>query len=112
MANFIIHEPVPFTSSSLINNFNSSTSAVSPVIDVLNRVASTDTLQSSAVKSTTTKNQEQSKSASQLTSDFLDRKREKFFGQLSSIRVHLELKCLWDEFHELGTEMIVTKAGR
>ncbi|CAG2112592.1 unnamed protein product [Medioppia subpectinata] len=24
----------------------------------------------------------------------------------------LEMKCLWDEFNELGTEMIVTKAGR
>ncbi|XP_013791850.2 T-box transcription factor TBX10-like [Limulus polyphemus] len=24
----------------------------------------------------------------------------------------LEIKSLWDEFHELGTEMIVTKAGR
>jgi hypothetical protein len=25
---------------------------------------------------------------------------------------HLEMKPLWDEFNELGTEMIVTKAGR
>lgn len=24
----------------------------------------------------------------------------------------LEMKHLWDEFHSLGTEMIVTKAGR
>ena len=26
--------------------------------------------------------------------------------------MQLEMKPLWDEFHELGTEMIVTKAGR
>ena len=25
---------------------------------------------------------------------------------------HLEMKSLWDEFNQLGTEMIVTKAGR
>ena len=28
------------------------------------------------------------------------------------VQVHLEMKALWEEFHELGTEMIVTKAGR
>ena len=33
-------------------------------------------------------------------------------SQLSQIRVDLELKQLWDEFHQFGTEMIVTKAGR
>ena len=27
-------------------------------------------------------------------------------------QVHLEMKALWEEFNELGTEMIVTKAGR
>ncbi len=27
-------------------------------------------------------------------------------------KAQLEMKALWDEFHELGTEMIVTKAGR
>ena len=31
---------------------------------------------------------------------------------LASIGAHLEAKGLWDEFDELGTEMIVTKAGR
>nr|SJX71985.1 T-box transcription factor TBX1/10-1 [Nematostella vectensis] len=31
---------------------------------------------------------------------------------LAHVRVELEMKSLWDEFHSLGTEMIVTKAGR
>lgn len=31
---------------------------------------------------------------------------------LAHIRVELEMKTLWEEFHALGTEMIVTKAGR
>ncbi|KAI4455280.1 t-box protein-related [Holotrichia oblita] len=31
---------------------------------------------------------------------------------LSSASAVLEMKNLWDEFHSLGTEMIVTKAGR
>lgn len=32
--------------------------------------------------------------------------------KLWAVRGCLEMKCLWDEFNELGTEMIVTKAGR
>ncbi len=31
---------------------------------------------------------------------------------VASAQVQLEMKPLWEEFHELGTEMIVTKAGR
>ena len=31
---------------------------------------------------------------------------------LTSVSATLELKSLWDDFNELGTEMIVTKAGR
>ena len=31
---------------------------------------------------------------------------------LINARVDLEMKNLWEEFHSLGTEMIVTKAGR
>lgn len=33
-------------------------------------------------------------------------------SKLSSVSCQLEMKSLWDEFDELGTEMIVTKAGR
>ena len=33
-------------------------------------------------------------------------------SQLSQIQVELEMKPLWDEFNQFGTEMIVTKAGR
>lgn len=32
--------------------------------------------------------------------------------KLLNVNAHLEMKSLWDEFDELGTEMIVTKAGR
>ena len=32
--------------------------------------------------------------------------------KLASIKIQLESKSLWDEFDQLGTEMIVTKAGR
>jgi hypothetical protein len=32
--------------------------------------------------------------------------------KLSAIKVNIESKALWDEFDHLGTEMIVTKAGR
>ena len=32
--------------------------------------------------------------------------------ELESIECHLETKELWDKFHELGTEMIITKTGR
>jgi hypothetical protein len=28
------------------------------------------------------------------------------------VQVQLEMRALWEEFNELGTEMIVTKAGR
>lgn len=33
-------------------------------------------------------------------------------SKLSNVRITLEMKCLWEEFNDLGTEMIVTKAGR
>lgn len=36
----------------------------------------------------------------------------KLHPKLKDCRAILEMKCLWDEFNELGTEMIVTKAGR
>ena len=32
--------------------------------------------------------------------------------KIVSVEAKLEMKTLWDEFNELGTEMIVTKAGR
>ncbi|XP_031623561.1 T-box protein H15-like [Contarinia nasturtii] len=31
---------------------------------------------------------------------------------LAPVQCHLETKELWDKFHELGTEMIITKTGR
>lgn len=32
--------------------------------------------------------------------------------ELSVVNCHLETKDLWDKFHDLGTEMIITKTGR
>ena len=32
--------------------------------------------------------------------------------KLEDIECHLETKDLWEKFHELGTEMIITKTGR
>jgi len=32
--------------------------------------------------------------------------------KLAGVGAALEMKHLWEEFNELGTEMIVTKAGR
>ena len=32
--------------------------------------------------------------------------------ELLLVNCHLETKELWDKFHELGTEMIITKTGR
>lgn len=32
--------------------------------------------------------------------------------ELQSIEAHLETKDLWEKFHSLGTEMIITKTGR
>ena len=31
---------------------------------------------------------------------------------MSALECRLETKQLWDKFHELGTEMIITKSGR
>jgi len=32
--------------------------------------------------------------------------------ELLTVNCHLETKDLWDKFHDLGTEMIITKTGR
>ncbi|GFW98698.1 t-box transcription factor TBX20 [Trichonephila clavipes] len=32
--------------------------------------------------------------------------------ELKSVEAHLETKDLWEKFHGLGTEMIITKSGR
>lgn len=38
--------------------------------------------------------------------------RKPLHPRLMNVSATLEMKSLWDEFNELGTEMIVTKAGR
>ena len=45
--------------------------------------------------------------------DELDQEHKKpLHSKLVAVNATLEMKALWDEFNELGTEMIVTKAGR
>jgi hypothetical protein len=39
-------------------------------------------------------------------------KPEDVTGDLKGIKVELEGRDLWERFNELGTEMIITKAGR
>jgi hypothetical protein len=43
---------------------------------------------------------------------FAAEEKKPLHPKLVSVIAHLEMKPLWDEFNELGTEMIVTKAGR
>lgn len=38
--------------------------------------------------------------------------RSRLHAKLVSVDAHLQAKALWNEFYALGTEMIVTKAGR
>ncbi|KAF5290103.1 hypothetical protein FQA39_LY14884 [Lamprigera yunnana] len=45
-------------------------------------------------------------------SDRSSKHRSSLSAALSNAGAILEMKPLWDEFHALGTEMIVTKAGR
>ncbi|XP_069136138.1 T-box transcription factor TBX10-like [Argopecten irradians] len=44
--------------------------------------------------------------------DKSDTPKKPLHAKLLNVTAHLEMKSLWDEFDELGTEMIVTKAGR
>ena len=57
---------------------------------------------------TGTSNCSSSSSSSTPNSKSLVKKNPK----VANINVQLEMKALWDEFNHLGTEMIVTKAGR
>ena len=41
-----------------------------------------------------------------------DHEKKPLHPKLINVSANLEMKPLWDEFNELGTEMIVTKAGR
>lgn len=38
--------------------------------------------------------------------------KKPLYPKLLNVNAHLEMKALWEEFDQLGTEMIVTKAGR
>ena len=44
--------------------------------------------------------------------DGQEEQRKPLNNKLINVSCQLEMKSLWDEFDELGTEMIVTKAGR
>uniref|UniRef100_W5LMI9 T-box transcription factor 1 n=1 Tax=Astyanax mexicanus TaxID=7994 RepID=W5LMI9_ASTMX len=53
-----------------------------------------------------------SSSASSSSSSTPNKSLVKKNPKVANISVQLEMKALWDEFNQLGTEMIVTKAGR
>ncbi|KAH3891699.1 hypothetical protein DPMN_015804, partial [Dreissena polymorpha] len=60
-------------------------------------------------------NQNEPKSSadcSMCETDMSDEGSKPLNGKLAGVSCQLEMKSLWDEFDELGTEMIVTKAGR
>ncbi|ELT88477.1 hypothetical protein CAPTEDRAFT_199350 [Capitella teleta] len=42
----------------------------------------------------------------------VEKEKKPLHSKLVNVQAHLEMKPLWDEFDSLGTEMIVTKAGR
>lgn len=42
----------------------------------------------------------------------IEKEKKPMHPKLVNVQAHLEMKPLWDEFDSLGTEMIVTKAGR
>lgn len=44
--------------------------------------------------------------------NYEQRDRDEAGENIENIKVTLEGKELWDRFNELGTEMIITKAGR
>ncbi|CAL4074427.1 unnamed protein product, partial [Meganyctiphanes norvegica] len=58
---------------------------------------------------TTTQNQPSGLGQPQTTSS---QEKKPLHPKLINVSAILEMKSLWDEFHDLGTEMIVTKAGR
>lgn len=54
-----------------------------------------------------------SSSSSMATNPYAPCLKPKFnCDDLAKVECHLENKELWDKFHELGTEMIITKTGR
>ncbi|KAL4223659.1 T-box transcription factor [Mactra antiquata] len=71
----------------------------------------TDSLLESGNKSTDI-NQNDSKSPECAICDPDGDESKPMHSKLASVSCQLEMKSLWDEFDELGTEMIVTKAGR
>jgi len=52
------------------------------------------------------------KSANENSSNRIDEIKIPFHPKLANIKMVLESKSLWDDFDKLGTEMIVTRAGR
>jgi hypothetical protein len=52
------------------------------------------------------------KSDSENTSNGMNEIKKPLHPKLMNIKMSLESKSLWNEFDKLGTEMIVTRAGR
>lgn len=55
---------------------------------------------------------EQETDSARLADDLDSESKKPLHSKLTGVNASLEMKALWDEFNELGTEMIVTKAGR
>jgi hypothetical protein len=71
----------------------------------------TDSLLESGKSTDINQNNSKSPECSMCESDGQDENKP-LNSKLASVSCQLEMKSLWDEFDELGTEMIVTKAGR
>lgn len=82
-----------------------------------------DTKESDDYKAKSRSKREQSNKSSSVSSQDSDRKKDKpevnpqtlpkcNCPELLSIDCKLETKDLWEKFHNLGTEMIITKSGR
>ena len=66
----------------------------------------------SSNKSTSAEGDSPSKDSSGEEGQDVKQEKKPIHHKLLSLTVQLEMKPLWDEFDSLGTEMIVTKAGR
>ena len=82
------------------------------------QTSTTSTTAPAATVSTNTTGGSCSSSASspamteKVLSDVVPEEKKPLHPRLVGVVAQLEMKPLWDEFNELGTEMIVTKAGR
>jgi len=78
------------------------------IADAVSEVSEDD----SCIMTTTDSSSDVTSACKTLTADNDVVTRRSSKNRLTDIECHLELKELWDKFHKLGTEMIITKSGR